>query len=69
MKLKTGIRAYAQVDKLVRSSFDLKDPEWALIEDRVEFTLKDYFAGLESPARQPTSRMASKARSVLLQNA
>jgi hypothetical protein len=50
------VRSFEQLDALVRQAMDLKDSEWALIEDRVQLTLQDFFAGPESAARQTTSR-------------
>jgi len=49
-------RTFKQIDALVRPAMDLKESEWALIEDRVQYTLKDFFAGPESPARHSTNR-------------
>jgi hypothetical protein len=56
VKLSSRIRTFEQLDALVRSSIDLKESEWALIEDRVHYTLSDFFAGPESPGRLSTSR-------------
>ena len=56
VKLNSRVRTFEQLDSLVRNSIDLKESEWALIEDRVHYTLSDFFAGSESPGRLATSR-------------
>jgi hypothetical protein len=56
VKVSSRIRTFEQLDALVRSAIDLKESEWALIEDRVHYTLSDFFAGSESPGRLATSR-------------
>jgi len=56
IRVTSSVRTLEQLDALVRSALDLKESEWALIEDRVHYTLSDFFAGSESPGRSSTSR-------------
>jgi hypothetical protein len=55
------VRNFDDVDAQVRQLFDFKTAEWALVEDRIAYTLPDFAAGLDSPGRQATTRDRKKS--------
>jgi len=56
-----GLMTPEEVDERVRALFGLKDSEWALVEDLVDFTLRDFKGGANSPGRQRTMRNSARA--------
>ena len=50
-------KTFNNLDVAVRQAWDLKESEWAIIEDRVQYTIQDFFEGAESAGRLPTSRV------------
>jgi hypothetical protein len=53
------LTSLADVDKVVREAFALKDSEWVLVEDLLQYTIPDFKGGETSPGRQPTERNAN----------
>jgi len=50
------IKNYDDVDNFVSSLFSLKDSEYVLIDDLLEYTLRDFKEDHSSPGRQKTNR-------------
>ena len=57
------IQTQVEIDARVRRLFGFKDAEWVLVEDLVNYTLRDFKGNSHSPGRQHTARRPS-AKSV-----
>ncbi|MBM3242455.1 SAM-dependent DNA methyltransferase [Candidatus Poribacteria bacterium] len=55
-----GIETLNDVDWRIRQAFNLKESEWALIEDLFDYTLPDFKGDISSPGRQRTHRKDNK---------
>jgi hypothetical protein len=55
-----GIYRPSDVDRRIRKLFDLKESEWALVEDLLDITFQDALGAEASPGRQRTCRWWSK---------
>jgi hypothetical protein len=53
------IRTVDDIDAKIRETFEIKEPDWVLIEDLCGVVLEDFKGDANSPGRQPTQRRTS----------
>ena len=51
------IKTYSDVDRITNKLFSLKESEYTLIDDLINYTLPDFKGGSSSPGRQKTQRL------------
>ena len=50
------VKTYEDVDRIASELFSLKDSEYTLVDDLINYTLQDFKGGSSSPGRQRTNR-------------